>query len=944
MAAEARLGPAFSPRAGRREFSPAIHHHPGMDPSLENALGLVEDGQWPRWPRPSPGVGFALAPSAAAVSLLESAAEFSQTLLPDRRIDLHRTRDLEELLRPWTAPRGESARPRIPWRESEWLAWLEERPDDTRDADGLELVRLMLGGEEGVEAGPSSAGNTSVWSYHEQVTAGAIAWSLVPHFLRAVAPEGAGELAVLAIESAAATMSQDALAALAGPEANGGEAEPRFSSAKDEIHAVAARIGRARDVLGVLRVQQQGDVARRVLGALSWLDQESRSYDHLGLRIQSDDFIAGVAAGAFENDGAARAELLRHMIGPGVPRRPGHRFFGSVTVARPQPGLSLLYDPLDAFPDLQAARDQAVARVIEIELDQNIAPTVTAPFVLQLGRLHGLAPLRSALDSLEEAPIEPERAAFGYWADKRPRNERISALILSTAPDDGHHDDFLGWSRSQSPDRLRELAVHNPHWAHHVEVALGVPGLADAVHWLRVHGQHRDELDDVALLALRAEAAARTPVDVEELLDGGLDVAWLNRVLASCGLAELERLLDRANKAITRSVRNRLGPLLQAANGGANERDLLAEVDSTRSRNAISAVGVVPLPPEEDREECIRRRLSRFDRFEAEADSSPKGRRRAEQRAAMIARENLARAAGFRDHDHLSWWLDSDANGDLGDGPVEVTSGDLVARLSVGPAGSPRLEISRAGRTLKNLPRGAKGDPGVASLVARAKLIERSTSTMAARLEAWMVERHAVGTDQLARISSNPAQGVLLHGLVWIADKSACAGRPSKDWDALVSVDGTRRTISRDTLLRIAHPCDLHALGVLSDWQLSMLADERGQPFEQLLRQLHLADDESARGVQDSVPEQVPDSEALDALERFGWVRTGYTTCDRTFHAHGVIARFDLTSAAEQERSGPITFRSMTEGRNMRARSVAPIAFSEAVRDVRRTVVAAPPS
>src|SRR5262249_45480271 len=99
-----------------------------------------------------------------------------------------------------------------------------------------------------------------------------------------------------------------------------------------------------------------------------------------------------------------------------------------------------------------------------------------------------------------------------------------------------------------SETRLVELAVYAPQWLPHIEHALGWKSFADGVWWLHAHTKDADwDVEDDIREIWQADLSQRTALNSEDLLEGAVDVAWFNRVLADLG-KERWAIIDEAAK------------------------------------------------------------------------------------------------------------------------------------------------------------------------------------------------------------------------------------------------------------------------------------------------------------------------------------------------------------------------------------------------------------
>ena len=224
--------------------------------TLDDALGLAPDALRRPWPAPrkhrvtidTPAARAAVE-SLAALVLANAKTEVEG---PDgeRRLLLEGGYGFHG---PGAWRSAGAAEVRVPLEEV-WKGWLADRPAETRDADGLELFRVLLADDESaVWRGPNA----------KKVTGGAT-WSTGRWFLRAMlewcacwqAPAGAAAFLADGVEDALAALTPAELDALAAQEKQG------LTGLMHEVRSArtAARVDTARTWLQRLRARSGAEL------------------------------------------------------------------------------------------------------------------------------------------------------------------------------------------------------------------------------------------------------------------------------------------------------------------------------------------------------------------------------------------------------------------------------------------------------------------------------------------------------------------------------------------------------------------------------------------------------------------------------------------------------------------------------------------------------------
>jgi hypothetical protein len=596
-------------------------------------------------------------------------------------------------------------------------------------------------------------------------------------------------------------------------------------------------------------------------------------------------------------------------------------------------------------PRIAALADTVRDSVLDVELRRGDLPTATSEVALNLRSTSGAALCATLLASLGDASL-----SRGWTGGSDARDAVLSHLVrvcFPTAEDTGAVLADAARAGGVKDSRLVELAVYAPQWARPVEDALGWPGLADAVLWLHAHTKDDHwSVDTEVRESWAALSAELTPLAAADLVAGAVDVEWFLRAHATLG-AERWRVLDRAAKLASAGSGHRRAQLFAAAMlGRSDEAELTARVQSKRHQDSVRALGLVPLPPGEERPGSLMRRYRLLREFERGSRAYGNQRQLSERLAVRIGVDNLARTAGYPDPQRFSWEMEALEAGDLADGPVVVREGDVSVTLSVTDQGAPALTVRRGERTLQAVPAALRKDARVVELRRRKSELGRQAGRVTRALEAAMVNGAGFTPADLLGLRRHPVVSPMLDQLVWVDQ----AGRTvRRDADAVGTgwATASGAPVQPDGTLRIAHPTDLLSTGSWVGWQERVFTDHRSQPFKQVFRELYVpASAESGSGPVSTRYDghQVQPRQALALLGARAW-RTDQDEGDtvRVFHEHGVVAHlgFDTGVLTPGEADLPTVSGVWFSSRGGRGAGavlglgdVPPVVFSETMRDV----------
>ncbi len=815
-----------------------------------------------------------------------------------------------------------------------WRGWAEARGADLRDADGLEFARILLqvdrrGADEtraflaqlGATEGAEAADDAARLTLRYPAILEKLSWWLVHLYPAPAVPD-------FLLDHLETELTAIPERELRDPEDPAGR--PRWR----EYQPLARAVALARGHHASCAEQWTSDRIARLWRLLRW--SESLPQPHLRYRPEIAETLAAYRAGA-----ANEADLVYQFVGPRANRGHGQERFGELylfSIRQPPPLLA-------EYPIAATICARAVRRVLEVELARGEMPTAATGAALSLRSVIGTASFVRLLQALGGNLFARDRAH-----GDEGRTSTLSHLLRVAYP--GATDTpatlaDLVRTAGIPERRLVEAAVFAPQWARAIERVLGWDGFAEAVWWLHAHTKDRH-------WTARGEWAAQvsewTPLASDDLYDGAVDVAWFARMHARLGAARWDTLYQAAKYTTSGTGHARAKLFADAMLGAVDEAALSARIMAKRNRDAACALGLVPLPRrarERERERVTLARYQTLQAFIRTARGFGAARREGDQKAARIGLENLARTAGYADAQRFQWAMELREAGDLGDGAISVTRGDVTLRLRLDALGQPRLEVERAGRALKQISPQLKKDPEVVRLRERATALTRQLARMRLGLEQAMCREEVFPLGELCRLAAHPVVAPLLDQLVFVAANGGALGHLVAGGQALRSHDGSDQPLAPDARLRIAHPHDLYLSGAWSQWQRECFTAERIQPFKQVFRELYpLTEAERQDGAVSHryAGHQIQQRQAMALLAGRGWVASAEDgSARRTFHERRLTASVTFASGGwgtPAEVDGlaldGVVFHTAGDawGKPVPLAAVPPIIFSEVMRDL----------
>jgi hypothetical protein len=814
--------------------------------------------------------------------------------------------------------------------EHVWRPWAESRPASLRDSDGLELIRALIAGHESptwASAPVQTVTALGDYGAGRGFLAGLLEWCAVWD-----PPRDAMTFLVEGLESSLAKFTASDYRLLKEQVESGASVYVIFAGHggkqppyRDALQSAQNWLGRLRRWKGLFPNAMQPAHAERVYGLLRGF--ESRSGGAEVLAVTLDDFMSAYKVGAVDE-----AELTDLLVGRGSKR--SRTLLRELSTRKPPKALQ-------EHPELLGVVERCRRRIVEVETQRGDRTTAASRLALELRTTGGLDTLMAALPALGKSHFA---RTFSWTATGASRQETLSHLVLRSIPSDDDSPAVFGeWARKVKVGqaRLIELALYAPQWASHVNQVVDWPGLEDAIWWVQAHTKddrswQLQELKEI----WAAEVSERTPLSAGDLTEGGVDVAWFKRAHATLG-AERWKALDAAAKYAASAGGHTRAQLFSRAMGGVVTADeLLERIDTSRHQDSVRALGLLPLADGEAREADLLKRYQRLQAFHREARQFGSQRQQSERRAVAIGLANLARTAGYRDPQRLTWAMEQAAVADLARGAVVLQKDDVTLTLSIDEDGVASLAVERNGKALKAIPASLKKDEDVEELKDRLQELKRQRSRVRDALEEAMIRGDRFTASELRTLFDHPVLAPAIAKLVFLGDD--VAGYPTHGGRMLRDHAGQTHILGNDEEVRIAHAHDLFVRGDWSAWQRECFVAERVQPFKQLFRELYPIT-ESERGTTNTsryAGHQVNPRQALALLGSRGWVVRPDEGVTRTFHEEGLTARlsfqegFFTPAEIEGLTLEGVQFTKKGEFKELVLSDIPPRVFSEALRDV----------
>ncbi|MEL6715352.1 MAG: DUF5724 domain-containing protein, partial [Planctomycetota bacterium] len=357
------------------------------------------------------------------------------------------------------------------WRAELWDEWDAQRPDEMRDADGLEWARLHAFADTelvGEDAGPRAA-------ELKRVAREVRTWGLssLPARMTARFANGSPsqEALVIVAESVVAAIEHargadfDELGEAQEEDRRTGADNVRSNPATKRAELACRRVVRAVDryveLCGPAEKAAVAPPARadaRVHATLQYVTQRLRGrYSSAHPRLPV--FLRCVESGEISAAEASH-EFFRMCVGPEAAAWENFSMLAKSLVRQGQSDGAPALDPLTGLPALQESRTRVVERILGLELTRGDLPSPANDLLRCTGRQRGMEVLRRAVEALGRAQFS--RRLIDAWGNPESRRDALSWMVLHTDPVPGEESDFDAWAKEVPEARLLALAVYAP--------------------------------------------------------------------------------------------------------------------------------------------------------------------------------------------------------------------------------------------------------------------------------------------------------------------------------------------------------------------------------------------------------------------------------------------------------------------------------------------------
>ncbi|ANF98571.1 DUF4132 domain-containing protein [Paenibacillus bovis] len=686
------------------------------------------------------------------------------------------------------------------------------------------------------------------------------------------------------------------------------------------------------------------------------LDIHSISYAHLG----PEDYVRMYDMGIIQENEVYKQMLVDYQA---------RDFMRLITSSNSQ------YNLVNRFPSIRPLAEQAITRILDIELQRGELPTEVTPLAMAIQRIDGMKYFLSILSNLQK---ETFIRGYIYSYGSSTKKETFSHLLKNNYPLEGENEQTLAEMLNTYPiseKRLLEAAMYAPQWIEIIAAHLNWQGLRSAAWYFHAH------INETFSAEKETIVAHYSPITPQEFNDGAFDLNWFQQAYHELGAERFKLLYDTA-KYISAGANHRRSQLFaDAVLGKLHLEQTRENVAAKRNKDQLLSYTLIPLSSEQ-RDQDIRARYEFIQQFLKESKSFGAQRRASEAAASAIALDNLARNAGYADVTRLTWDMEARKVDELlvYFEPYEIEN-ELYVQLEIDTEGKTSLTAVKSGKPLKSVPSRLNKNEYIIKLKELKTELTDQYRRARSELERSMVNQTAFTAVEVQRLQQNPVLSPLFRFLVFrsghqlgyinkeasmllqpqaageTSAESAGNGPAAHDTGSAPTgvIDYVQHPLQPEDEVFIAHPLHLYESGQWSLFQRDLIEhqfyaeqrerpDQRSrEPFKQVFRELYLLnEDEKANGTVSRryAGHQVQPNKTVALLRGRGWTVSYEEGLQKVDYRNNLIASVyamaDWFSPADTEAPTleTVQFHDRTTYKPVPLEQVPPVLFSEVMRDM----------
>ncbi|WP_026707187.1 DUF4132 domain-containing protein [Flavobacterium frigidarium] len=569
--------------------------------------------------------------------------------------------------------------------------------------------------------------------------------------------------------------------------------------------------------------------------------------------------------------------------------------------------------------------------LLESELERGDLATPATPFMRSIQTVEGVNYVFRILERLGKENFE---RGYSYYGDSK---KTVFSRILkkTTLKDTESYAEFAALAEQSkvTKQRLIELACYATQWTTFVGEYLGIKNLESAVWWFQAHASEYMNSEKETIISRYSN------IPKSDFAIGAIDIDWFNKAYATVGKSNWKLLHDAAKYISDGNGHRQVKLYSSVMLGEVKITEALKKIKDKRDKDYVRALGLIPLSktiPEKD----LLKRYNLLQDFLKESKQFGQQRQESEAIAVEIELDNLSRNAGYQDRVRFSWAMEAKATQAIMDNAV-LAIDDTVIELVINELGKTDIIVTKAGKSLKNIPAKLSKDKQVLALKDHRMYLSRQYSRTRISLENAMVNEDQFTAIEIHNMMQHPIVKVMLTKLVLCVPEKEISGF-YKD-GTLTDATGKTHLLDEKDLLLIAHAAHLYQAIEWDLYQKHLFAARITQPFKQVFRELYLLTNDERENSNRSERyqgHQIQPNKTVALLRGRGWTVSNEEGLQKVYHKRGFIATMyamaDWYSPADAEAPTleEVCFHSIDSYKRIPLTDIPAVVFSEIMRDV----------
>ncbi|WP_431027535.1 DUF5724 domain-containing protein [Lysinibacillus sp. LZ02] len=560
--------------------------------------------------------------------------------------------------------------------------------------------------------------------------------------------------------------------------------------------------------------------------------------------------------------------------------------------------------------------------VIEEELARGELEAKTTYLVSHIRKVPGIDYFIRLLKALGE-----EKLSRQWTYGVHTRKDSLSTLLerVELSEEDMGEESFAKLDAAGfTAERLIEAMFYNTTLIPFISRYIDWEGLEDVAWYFIAHtSEYNSDFEKAKIMEYSA-------IPATDFQRGAFDRAWFMTARTRLTAEQFDIVYNAAKYASSGSNHRRAQLYARATLGELDAEALRAEICDKRNKDKLRAYSLLPATMDEAKE-----RYLFFQQFLKESRAFGAQRRASEAEAVEMAIFNLAQQAANGNTTQFMWQMEQERYRELEKWftPQEI---DDVQLYLVYEEQKVDVRIMKNGKALKSVPKKIAKQPDVLELLAAKKELTEQARRMRQQLERAMCEETVFDAQIVHSLLENPLFETLLRELIWCQNDKFYAIRDKQ----FVALDGSVVQVAGE--LQIAHPAHFYAAGNWRSWQRFVFEHGYKQPFKQVFRELYVPTEEEreVRFTNRFEGYQIQPTKAVALLKSRGWKASYDEAVRKISYRYNAITYIDFVydygtpGDVEAPTLRDICFYGRLTNKKMKLGDVAPVHFSEVMRDI----------